>query len=929
LHSKPGEQPAAPLSDACGTEDQQVVAETASSLEDISAVDAECSPSAKSKASSRENGQKGAAARAEWIALQKEAGVKKKYRRGLELTQQLAVVKHVAANKPEKHTNCIAEGDWWKEAAETMGFPVDQMKKAWSHRDSVEKKYAELVEKVKTATWRNKTAKKRHANRTTVRFRASGAGRKVDFPDEMKVLKVKIDKEETMYGHRLGPEDIVWMWREILSELAVWLWRKQVAAETEGKTGLEKKDSVFLAKCTKRLEAFGNAQGYYQCKEDLLKSIGRVKQNVARKTTLSRLEEEIRCRLTWQDYDWTLQMCSLDKEELKHHVCKPDEWMKNLDKLVQIYEDEIGVWVGLHNSQVTVPIEEQQQVRKRMKLHAKTEAGVKQIEELEKEAGGGMKQTRGAEGKSEDKKRITFLHRLKLRNVVQMSGKRLKPEGCLDRTVLVMPGKHANADYFSFDEGGYAVWNREWYYEFEGKPVKHMKGEKLGNMCLKLQQIKKAFPHLLQQFLVLQQPAAFRDGIIVGWCMEDLHNREKYVMMQHDLVGAQATAEVKQLRWAYMQPSACIAPEMTACTQLTDIMIAHVVKSIARKEMPRIRQWLKHRARKNGEEVKYTMGTLEILLIAEAIDKGLNEWLKTYDFVFHGARQGGHLAFLPDLQKQILITVEEAAKHWHDEEPELDEAVGDPLVKVPKLGGGKLDAAWLKDRYCWHDAKHKHVKPDWTEMDVAGPGCQLQEFSAEDDHCLEIPMETQDEDGKITAEEQDIFDEHYAALQNHPAIRHAQYTHMYEQLETVKAKKGSKKAALKKKDAKQKLGAKSAKIRRAKMNANFAWKLKAAQYLSEGYTAEDIAGRVLLKARPKAAPKQKSGQKKMKMYSGSGTICLKAAAAKVKDLKTKEKEEVKATAKLILELGPMVGKKVLLHKEAKIFSHLLTPPKLL
>ena len=44
----------------------------------------------------------------------------------------------------------------------------------------------------------------------------------------------------------------------------------------------------------------------------------------------------------------------------------------------------------------------------------------------------------------------------------------------------------------------------------------------------------------------------------------------------------------------------------------------------------RIRQWMKKRARKAGKEVSYKIGSLEILLICEAIDKGLDDWLKKY-----------------------------------------------------------------------------------------------------------------------------------------------------------------------------------------------------------------------------------------------------------------------------------------------------------
>ena len=107
----------------------------------------------------------------------------------------------------------------------------------------------------------------------------------------------------------------------------------------------------------------------------------------------------------------------------------------------------------------------------------------------------------------------------------------------------------------------------------------------------------------------------------------------------------QIPVDIKKLRWT-------LAGDMTAAAQLTDLMIARPVKSTARKEMPRIRQWLKQRAKKDGKEVSYKVGALEILMIAKAIDEYLEKWLEGWDFIFHGIRQGGHLAYLPDLEKE-------------------------------------------------------------------------------------------------------------------------------------------------------------------------------------------------------------------------------------------------------------------------------------
>ena len=61
-----------------------------------------------------------------------------------------------------------------------------------------------------------------------------------------------------------------------------------------------------------------------------------------------------------------------------------------------------------------------------------------------------------------------------------------------------------------------------------------------------------------------------------------------------------------------MIPECLIAGNMTDCLQVTDIMIANVVKAIARREMPQIRRWMKVKAKNAGEKMKYTVGTLEV-----------------------------------------------------------------------------------------------------------------------------------------------------------------------------------------------------------------------------------------------------------------------------------------------------------------------------
>ncbi len=50
----------------------------------------------------------------------------------------------------------------------------------------------------------------------------------------------------------------------------------------------------------------------------------------------------------------------------------------------------------------------------------------------------------------------------------------------------------------------------------------------------------------------MQQPAAFRDAILVGRRRQNLASRYPQVLQQHDLVAAQITAYIKRLK-AHLQ----------------------------------------------------------------------------------------------------------------------------------------------------------------------------------------------------------------------------------------------------------------------------------------------------------------------------------------------------------------------------------------
>ena len=122
-----------------------------------------------------------------------------------------------------------------------------------------------------------------------------------------------------------------------------------------------------------------------------------------------------------------------------------------------------------------------------------------------------------------------------LKHTVQMKDRRLRPKGYLGRTVIVLPGVHCCADFFSFVDGK-AVWNRNWSVEYEGVLKEYWKGDPCGNVMAQAQKLKKTFPEYFEKFMVCQQPAAMRDAVIIAWNMEEMHLEHPYVIQQHDLL---------------------------------------------------------------------------------------------------------------------------------------------------------------------------------------------------------------------------------------------------------------------------------------------------------------------------------------------------------------------------------------------------------
>ena len=144
-----------------------------------------------------------------------------------------------------------------------------------------------------------------------------------------------------------------------------------------------------------------------------------------------------------------------------------------------------------------------------------------------------------------------------------------------------------------------------------------------------------------------------------------------------------------------------------------------------------------------------------------------------------------------------------------------------------------MDAEWLAERYDWIAASEEPLEPDYDKMDKG-------EAEKIEDMKKARAESYGDEEAKailVTAEEQEVFDEHAGNLQCHPAVRRQTYT---ERLQAIigaqeslpgAKKKAAAAAAGKALKAKEKEQKKSLKIRVAKQNANAEWLKRGLQYM--------------------------------------------------------------------------------------------------
>ena len=247
----------------------------------------------------------------------------------LELTanQKLSIVKMLQDSKAQ-----FADlASYWKAMTERTGLSRRQLKHLLATAQQLQEVAKQPLRKFSSKNKRRK--------------RLSGAGRKVPFPEEIAQLKQWLEIERAC-GHTVGKSDLLREFCTILRAQAEHL-RKE--AKSALQSPLQKAEKILAAKSREdRAEAVSAKKTYARSfTERLVKWIGAKFITAEVVSNISELEAEVRCKLTWQEFDSCLWLCSLSTEsELAEAgvVADPKEFVAQRKHLVVGFSDQVPLW---------------------------------------------------------------------------------------------------------------------------------------------------------------------------------------------------------------------------------------------------------------------------------------------------------------------------------------------------------------------------------------------------------------------------------------------------------------------------------------------------------------------------------------------------------------------------------------------------------
>ena len=614
-----------------------------------------------------------------------------------------------------------------------------------------------------------------------MRVRASGAGAKLDFPECYEKVKVWVNAER-MHGHTVLPRHIAWKYQEYLQNEKLKL-EDQLSQESDKgakhqlKIKLDKADKQLTTLKNqkaqdKRAKHLMDWMGAKVRKPNLRTQISEVEQQVRAELTWQQHDY-----LIWQ-------IARKNEDTYKDMFAQPDQAKAKAHQCVLGFSDQIPLWVKKPSErEVFAEFETTSRkaaktskvevsgtlsaLAKRKKLasgvpaqpldDAEKTADQQGVEDAQARSGEDAAESRqlvpadeGQEvGEADVEEDEYFLHQpsmgdqmaknhltaLKESNVdkyritfeahqlvsgffakLDDEGSEKPVRGHVLAGVLVVPGPHASLENISAAD----EWIEAEEYEYQGQMRRHEKGRKVGRVLEPWRRLRREHGEVMRHFLVMSQPAAMMDGVIMAWQIRDMAKKYPMSLWQRDCFAAAFTSEVRAMQFMSHQVSASVMAKMTSALQLTDTDFSHRFKSKVRNGVDEKMTKGQSEIRKDevGPSEQYKLSTYDL---AQILDKAMEEMIQANEseqWVLKGLRRNGMLALRPE-KGGVMRFQDEKVDGW---------------CKGMSLGSSKISNIWLKNRLGWISEEGKKVEaPNFERIEGAKELSDLLEWSYEND----------------------------------------------------------------------------------------------------------------------------------------------------------------------------------------------------
>ena len=418
-----------------------------------------------------------------------------------------------------------------------------------------------------------------------------------------------------------------------------------------------------------------------------------------RLTVLSVAEENARWMTTLQAYDRLLWE-AMRPEELQERVVDPEAFVDGIEDAFVIHADQVPMWLRLGTQKQLYRASEVKTKKTHLsRVPHLSEPGQQAVRTT---ADAGMAQTRQS-GKGEgDRFRVTLECAQVVSNVFKPSE---APSVRHARPVLVVPGAHGRLSNIS-PEG---LFIEDDVFNVKGKQKLRKANTSAGILMLPWRKLRDNGDPEMKRFFeeieVMQQPAAFCDGVIIAWIAE-MRKKEGYdkVISVRDMFAGGLSGSCRRMSALCGQLLTFIAGKMTPVMQVTDTAVAFSLKKRIEAVKGEVRREKRGRNLEaiSIDEAGATCDAGDLMRILGRSWELLkaNDEVDEPDRLLKAMRSAGWLSYRADPATKSLIRCDN--EDWmRGREDELPERTH------------RHPAIWWEGRYKWLDEGGEPWKPDF------------------------------------------------------------------------------------------------------------------------------------------------------------------------------------------------------------------------